>query len=224
MSNAIPDQPLESVRHIAQCRRREEILEKAIKLFAKHGYGGTDTQQLADELRVGKGTLYRYFPSKEQALSRRSRFRNADATRAIRTTSSGRHRSAGKDSAIDSGLPRLLRRASGVRRASDSRAGALQGSTQADLLPAPRGRNVERWRDLLSRFDLADGRVRPISAEKMLGPRRERFALRDNVYELLFGQSGRIPKCRPERRSHSKWFGTEYSPTPSDGGALTEQV
>ncbi len=45
--------------------RREEILRVAADLFAKHGYAGTDTQLLADELGVGKGTLYRYFPSKE---------------------------------------------------------------------------------------------------------------------------------------------------------------
>ena len=46
--------------------RQEEILETAVKLFARHGYADTDTQLLADEIGVGKGTLYRYFPSKEQ--------------------------------------------------------------------------------------------------------------------------------------------------------------
>src|ERR1700730_7251486 len=44
--------------------RQEEILEAAGRLFARHGYADTDTQLLADELGVGKGTLYRYFPSK----------------------------------------------------------------------------------------------------------------------------------------------------------------
>src|SRR5437660_9420547 len=46
--------------------RREEILDAAAKLFAKHGYSDADTQLLADELGVGKGTLYRYFPSKRE--------------------------------------------------------------------------------------------------------------------------------------------------------------
>src|SRR5713101_862818 len=46
-------------------RRQDEILDTAAKLFAKHGYAETDTQLLADELGVGKGTLYRYFPSKQ---------------------------------------------------------------------------------------------------------------------------------------------------------------
>jgi AcrR family transcriptional regulator len=45
--------------------RREEILRVAAELFAQHGYAGTDTQRLADKLGVGKGTLYRYFSSKE---------------------------------------------------------------------------------------------------------------------------------------------------------------
>ena len=42
------------------------ILDKAIHLFATHCYAGTDTQLLADELQVGKGTLYRYFENKEE--------------------------------------------------------------------------------------------------------------------------------------------------------------
>jgi AcrR family transcriptional regulator len=45
--------------------RRKQILEAAAELFARHGYAGTDTQLLAEKLGVGKGTLYRYFPSKE---------------------------------------------------------------------------------------------------------------------------------------------------------------
>jgi AcrR family transcriptional regulator len=44
--------------------RSEQILEAAAGLFARHGYDQTDTQLLAETLGVGKGTLYRYFPSK----------------------------------------------------------------------------------------------------------------------------------------------------------------
>jgi AcrR family transcriptional regulator len=47
-------------------RRREEILKVAARLFAERGYSNTDTQDLADELQVGKGTLYRYFPTKRE--------------------------------------------------------------------------------------------------------------------------------------------------------------
>src|SRR5437762_11873373 len=49
-------------------RRQEEILAAAVLLFAEHGFSDTDTQVLADKLRVGKGPLYRYFPSKEALL------------------------------------------------------------------------------------------------------------------------------------------------------------
>ena len=44
--------------------RQEQILDTAVRLFAERGYSETDTQLLAEELRVGKGTIYRYFPSK----------------------------------------------------------------------------------------------------------------------------------------------------------------
>lgn len=54
------------IRSIKNAERREEILEAATKLFATQGYADTDTQQLADKLGVGKGTLYRYFPSKRE--------------------------------------------------------------------------------------------------------------------------------------------------------------
>ncbi|MBX9792410.1 MAG: TetR/AcrR family transcriptional regulator [Pirellulales bacterium] len=46
--------------------RREQILLAATRLFAEHGFANTDTQRLADELGIGKGTLYRYFPSKRE--------------------------------------------------------------------------------------------------------------------------------------------------------------
>jgi AcrR family transcriptional regulator len=47
-------------------RRQEEILDVAARIFAEHGYQGTDMQQVADQLGLGKGTIYRYFVSKEE--------------------------------------------------------------------------------------------------------------------------------------------------------------
>lgn len=46
--------------------RREQILAAATDLFARHGFEHTDLQQVADVLGVGKGTVYRYFPSKRE--------------------------------------------------------------------------------------------------------------------------------------------------------------
>src|SRR4249919_2805495 len=46
--------------------RKEEILTEAARLFAERGYSETDTQLLAETIGVGKGTVYRYFPSKRE--------------------------------------------------------------------------------------------------------------------------------------------------------------
>jgi len=66
MARPTASKPRPACRAATLCRRREEILTAAIHLFAEHGYAGTDTQLLADKLQVGKGTLYRYFQSKEE--------------------------------------------------------------------------------------------------------------------------------------------------------------
>jgi AcrR family transcriptional regulator len=52
------------VRGLAE-RRRGEILAAATDEFARRGYPGTDLQVVADRLGVGKGTVYRYFRTKE---------------------------------------------------------------------------------------------------------------------------------------------------------------
>ena len=46
-------------------RRKEQILAVAKTVFAQHGYRRTKTQQIAETLKVGKGTLYRYFDDKK---------------------------------------------------------------------------------------------------------------------------------------------------------------
>jgi AcrR family transcriptional regulator len=45
--------------------RKEAILQAATDLFYQTGYRNTDVQQIADRISVGKGTIYRYFVSKE---------------------------------------------------------------------------------------------------------------------------------------------------------------
>jgi AcrR family transcriptional regulator len=46
-------------------RRHEQILESATRVFARNGYQEADDQWIADELKLSKGTIYNYFPSKE---------------------------------------------------------------------------------------------------------------------------------------------------------------
>jgi AcrR family transcriptional regulator len=47
-------------------RRRGEIVDVAATMFAATGYAETDVQLIADRIGVGKGTVYRYFGSKEE--------------------------------------------------------------------------------------------------------------------------------------------------------------
>lgn len=50
-------------------KRREQVLEAAARLFAEQGYHGTTVGDVCDELGVGKGVFYWYFPSKEALFS-----------------------------------------------------------------------------------------------------------------------------------------------------------
>lgn len=45
--------------------RSEEILKAATSVFARYGYRNADVQLIADELGIGKGTIYRNFPTKQ---------------------------------------------------------------------------------------------------------------------------------------------------------------
>jgi len=49
-----------------EARRRTEILNAATKVFAADGYADADVQVVADALGVGKGTIYRYFSTKQE--------------------------------------------------------------------------------------------------------------------------------------------------------------
>jgi len=49
-----------------QERRRAEILDAATAVFSKCGFAAADVQEIADKTGVGKGTIYRYFRSKEE--------------------------------------------------------------------------------------------------------------------------------------------------------------
>ena len=47
---------------------RARILQAALKLFARKGYDGTTTKDLANSAKVAEGTLFRYFPNKKAIL------------------------------------------------------------------------------------------------------------------------------------------------------------
>ena len=56
-----------SGKRLAPSLRAEQILKGAIRFFAAHGFSG-QTRELANELGISKGLLYRYFPSKEALI------------------------------------------------------------------------------------------------------------------------------------------------------------
>lgn len=49
--------------------KREAILEAALGLFAERGFHGTAVPLIAERAKVGAGTLYRYFDSKEAIVN-----------------------------------------------------------------------------------------------------------------------------------------------------------
>ncbi|MCS6865168.1 MAG: TetR/AcrR family transcriptional regulator [Gemmataceae bacterium] len=49
-----------------EARRKAQILDTAARVFATYGFANTQVQTIANHLGVGNGTIYRYFPTKEQ--------------------------------------------------------------------------------------------------------------------------------------------------------------
>lgn len=48
-----------------EARRKGQILDTAARVFAGLGFAAADVQVIADQAGIGKGTVYRYFPTKE---------------------------------------------------------------------------------------------------------------------------------------------------------------
>ena len=55
-------------RSIAQEERRRQILDAAVRVFARTGYHGSRVGDIAEEAGVAHGLLYHYFSSKEEVL------------------------------------------------------------------------------------------------------------------------------------------------------------
>ena len=58
-----------NVHSMDRSDKREDILEAAMLLFGELGFHGTAVPQVAEKARVGAGTIYRYFPSKEALVN-----------------------------------------------------------------------------------------------------------------------------------------------------------
>src|SRR5947209_5466280 len=66
--------------------RREQILDAAMHLFARRGFSGATTRQIADAAGVNEAIIFRHFPSKEDLYWAMidSRCRTADRNKIVR--------------------------------------------------------------------------------------------------------------------------------------------
>lgn len=53
-------------REIRKQDRRRSILATAARLFAEHGFAECDMERVSSALKIAKGTLYLYFPTKQE--------------------------------------------------------------------------------------------------------------------------------------------------------------
>lgn len=58
----------ETQRDIQAKKRRKQLLDTALWVFAEHGYDRTSIKDLAEEAGVSQGLIYHYFDSKENLL------------------------------------------------------------------------------------------------------------------------------------------------------------
>jgi AcrR family transcriptional regulator len=155
--------------------RREEILDAATELFAEHGYSDAVTQALAERLGVGKGTLYRCFPSKKELFL-------AAVDRVMRRLGVR----------LDASLSEVDDPLEGVARAARAfldffaehpryvelliQERALFKDRTTPTYYEHRMRNVGKWRELYRKL-IAEGRVRDVPVERIT----------DVISDLLYG-------------------------------------
>ena len=175
MSHPISSESKRAAAEALWLSRREEILTQAARLFAERGFSDTDTQLLAESIGVGKGTVYRYFPSKRELFL-------AAADRVMRMLR--QHVDAGVEG-IEDPLDRIMM---GIRLflgffADNPEFVELLMQERAQFKDRKRPTfmehrmmNVERWRAIY-RGLIGEGRVRDMPVERIT----------DAVGNLLYG-------------------------------------
>jgi AcrR family transcriptional regulator len=161
-----------------QQRRREQILAEATAVFAEHGYPGTDVQFIADPLGISKGTVYRYFPTKEElflaAVERGVLRLKEHMERRVETVADPVERIA---VAIRSHLEFFRSDPQLVELFIQERA---EFRDQRQPIYFEHGEaNCGRWRDLI-RDLIAAGRVRPVPVERVMN------VIGDLMYGTMF--------------------------------------
>jgi AcrR family transcriptional regulator len=178
VGDAVGEKALRRAAGEALRGRREEILDAATELFAEHGYSDAVTQELAERLGVGKGTLYRYFPSKKDLFL-------AAVDRVMTWCRERLDATAGR---VDDPLERV---ATAIREflafyAEHPRYVELLAQERAlfkdrekPTFYEHRERNMARWGELY-RSLIAEGRLRDIPPERISG------VISDLLYGTIF--------------------------------------
>lgn len=159
-------------------RRCDEILDSAAILFAERGYDGADTQELANRVGVGKGTLYRYFPSKKDLFL-------AAADRVMRRLRESLDGAVGKKNdpldqvaaAIEAFLGFFDEEPGFVELLVQER--ALFKDRKKPTFIEHRENNMARWENLFREL-IAAGRVRGIPVDRVTS------VISDLVYGTMF--------------------------------------
>jgi AcrR family transcriptional regulator len=158
--------------------RREELLDAATELFAEHGYSDVVTQTIVERLQVGKGTLYRHFPSKRDLFL-------ATVDRVMRRL---RERIDAGISGIDDPFDRVSRAIQAFLAFFEEHPKYAELLIQERALFRDRKKptylehrevNVKRWRELF-RALIAEGRVRDIPVERITD------VINDLIYGTMF--------------------------------------
>jgi AcrR family transcriptional regulator len=145
--------------------RCEEILETATELFAEYGFSDAVTQALAERLGVGKGTIYRHFPSKRELFL-------AAADRVMRKM---QERINANIAGIDDKLIRIERGIATFLQFFAEHPGFVELLIQERAYFKDRKRptyfeyrevNIERWRQFYREL-IAEGRIRDIPVEQI---------------------------------------------------------
>jgi AcrR family transcriptional regulator len=69
MSSSASRRPASTYIESKRQAKRMKILESAVKSFARRGFYGTSMDDIAEELRLTRGSLYYYFHDKEEILA-----------------------------------------------------------------------------------------------------------------------------------------------------------
>jgi len=67
-SNPVKPEAL-TLRQQQALDRRDQIVETALRLFARHGFDGTSTKQIAQAAGIAEGLIFHYFSTKDDLLN-----------------------------------------------------------------------------------------------------------------------------------------------------------